>query len=275
MISCADQTPAPLAGGNRDGGETKLYAGKSTKLTINSQVLTAALELAESGIPVFPCLASKAPACPTGFKAASDDPETVRKLWRNHPGPLVGVATGAVSGIDVLDIDPRHEGDLWLGANKQRLPQTRTHATRSGGYHLLFRHHAGMGCSANRVAPGVDVRADGGYGLWWPEWLASLALPPAPKALPPRPVIELTGTKLQRYAMAALKNGADRVMNAREGARNSTLNAECWGLFRHFSDVIDPQRIADTMAAAALAAGLDHKETAATIASALRAEGVE
>ena len=173
MTNRTNETPAPLAGGYRGGGETKRDAGKSTAPHNTLQVLTAALELAESGIPVFPCILDgtkrdKSPACPTGFKAATDDPEAVRKLWRQHPGPLVGVPTGAVSGFGALDIDPRHGGDHWLDANRSRLPITRTHATRSGGCHLLFKHHPGMGCSANRVASGVDVRADGGYIIWWP-----------------------------------------------------------------------------------------------------------
>ena len=286
-----NRTPEPLGGGNRGGGETKRDAGKSTAAHPIHQALSAALVLAERGIPAFPCLGTKAPATPHGFKDASYDPAAVRNIWRHHPGRLVGVPTGGISGIDVLDIDPRHGGDKWLEAVRDRLPATRTHATRSGGYHLLFRSRSGMGCSVSRVAPGVDVRADGGYVIWWPaaglplvdngpvadwpSWVLPLALPPVPKPLPPRPVIELTGTRLQRYALAALRNGADRVMNAGEGARNSTLNTEAWGLFRHFSDVIGPQKIADAMAAAALAAGLDRKETAATIASAARAGGAE
>jgi hypothetical protein len=95
--------------------------------------LTAALVLAESGVPVFPSLASKAPSCPGGFKAAATDPVAVCDLWTRHPVPLVGVPTDAISGIDVVDIDPRNGGDHWLDANRHRLPPTRTHATRSGG----------------------------------------------------------------------------------------------------------------------------------------------
>ena len=295
MVSSQRAPEALVGSDNRGGGETKCEAGISTAAHIIHQALAAALDLAESGIPVFPCILDgtkrdKSPATPHGFKDASCDPAAVRNLWCNYPGALVGVPTGGISGIDVLDIDPRHGGDKWLEAIRDRLPATRTHATRSGGYHLLFRHRSGMGCSASRIARGVDVRADGGYACWWPaaglpvvdnspvarwpSWLEPQALPPAPKPLP-RPVIELTGTRLQRYALTALKNGANRVMNAGEGARNSTLNAEAWGIFRHFSGVIGPQKIADAMAAAALSAGLDHKETAATIASAMRAGGVE
>jgi hypothetical protein len=64
--------------------------------------------------------------------------------------------------------------------------------TESGGYHVFFRHAEGLRGSVNRIAPGVDVRADGGYVIWWareglpvanahklepwPEWLLAAAL---------------------------------------------------------------------------------------------------
>ena len=173
MVSSQRAPEALVGSDNRGGGETKCEAGISTAAHIIHQALAAALDLAESGIPVFPCILDgtkrdKSPATPHGFKDASCDPAAVRNLWCNYPGALVGVPTGGISGIDVLDIDPRHGGDKWLEAIRDRLPATRTHATRSGGYHLLFRHRSGMGCSASRIARGVDVRADGGYACWWP-----------------------------------------------------------------------------------------------------------
>jgi hypothetical protein len=130
--------------------------------------LTAALALAERGVPAFPCLASKAPACPGGFKAATADPASLRALWRAHPGELVGVPTGAPSGLDCVDVDPRHGGDVWLAAHRSRLPATREHVTRSRGRHLLFRAASGVRNSAGKIGSGIDVRASGGFILWWP-----------------------------------------------------------------------------------------------------------
>jgi hypothetical protein len=126
----------------------------------------AACELAAAGYACFPCLASKAPACPGGFKAASADPDQLVDLWHRHSGPLVGVVTGQLSGVDVLDLDSRHGAAAWWANHRSRLPPTRTHRTRSGGLHLFFRHAPGLRISAGRVAPGCDVRADGGYIIW-------------------------------------------------------------------------------------------------------------
>ena len=57
-----------------------------------------------------------------------------------HPhARLVGVPTGAVTGIDVLDLDPRNGSNAWREASIHRLPETRIHGTMNGGEHWLFR----------------------------------------------------------------------------------------------------------------------------------------
>jgi hypothetical protein len=57
---------------------------------------------------------------------------------------------------------------VWWFSHRDRLPLTRVHRTRSGGLHLIFRHVPDVRCSAGRIAPGIDVRGDGGYIIWWP-----------------------------------------------------------------------------------------------------------
>src|SRR5450631_4082909 len=126
-------------------------------------VVAQALALATQGYPVFPVAASKRPTCPHGFKDAASEPGEIRRLWREHPAPLIGVPTGKVTGLFVVDIDsPRHiEAAEWLERFAPFLPETRQQTTRSGGLHLFFNHHPGLRNSAGRVARGVDTRADG------------------------------------------------------------------------------------------------------------------
>jgi hypothetical protein len=109
-------------------------------------------------LSIFPCNLAKEPLSVHGFKSARSGAK-----WKGWP--LVGFATGRASGIDVLDIDP--SGRKWFDQNFSALPTTRAHETQRG-LHLFFKHADGLNCSTNKIAEGLDVRADGGYAIWWP-----------------------------------------------------------------------------------------------------------
>jgi len=247
-----------------------------------------AISLARHGVAVFPCLENKCPATPHGFKDAVSSPDEAATLWQRYPGPLIGVATGAVSGIDVLDLDLHKEGaDEWHSAHCTYLPRTRTHGTRSGGLHMLFRHREGMRNSASRIAEGIDVRGDGGYIIWWPAagldimdrspaaqwpaWLAEQAMPPPPSKMDPA-ATEQTLRDADRYAAGAVRAAIQSVLTAPQGRRNDTLNGEVYSLARFVPQgLLTAGQIAQAMAAAGLQAGLNQREIEKTIASALRA----
>ncbi len=102
---------------------------------------------------------------PHGLHDASADCDVVSRWWARMPMANVGLATGPVSGtgIMVIDVDPRNGGDesmRHLVAKHGRLPRTVTAATGGGGWHLLFRLESGV---RGKLAPGVDVKAAGGY----------------------------------------------------------------------------------------------------------------
>jgi hypothetical protein len=146
-------------------------------------------------LPIFPCRNKFPFAGSHGFLNATADPVAIRALWQKFPSLQFGVATGSASGIDVLDIDPRHGGDRWFHEHRADIPQTRTHETPSGGWHLIFRHSPGLRCRKIKVdrktESGVEIKADGGYVVWypasagrvlcegpvaeWPQWLLNLA----------------------------------------------------------------------------------------------------
>jgi hypothetical protein len=216
-------------------------------------ILDKALDLAAQGLPVFPCASTKKPTAPHGFLDATADFPGVIELWRLYPGELIGVPTGAVSGLDVVDLDLDHlPARLWLHMNRTRLPETRTHSTRRVGLHQFFRHQHAMGCSSNRIAVGVDVRADGGYVIWWPaaglaipcqalpaewpEWLITQALPrvrvPVPTliAAPPRGREVRGESDISRYGDIARKRAAARILRAPNGLQEATINREAFSL---------------------------------------------
>lgn len=104
---------------------------------------------------------------PNGFKNASNDPSTVQNWFAGSDTLNIGIATGAVSGVFVLDIDERHDGFAALAALEDKygpLPETWRFLTGGGGEHILFQHPGGqVPNSASSVGSGIDVRGDGGY----------------------------------------------------------------------------------------------------------------
>jgi excisionase family DNA binding protein len=152
--------------------------------------------------------------------------------------PLVGVPTGDVHGFDVLDVDPR--GLEWLAAIEDSLPPTRRHQTKRG-VHLLFRHARDLTGSTDRIADGVDVRANGNYIAWWPrqglaivdaplaEWPPGLlekawktakvhstrsghGMETSTSSLSPMPIVS-TNSREGRYSHAALRNAFGHLAN--------------------------------------------------------------
>jgi len=114
------------------------------------------------------------PACPAPGKhthgpwkermADAAGVEQVQRWWRRWPDANVGVVTGAVSGLVVLDVDPRHGGGESLAALEGvhgDLPRTVESLTGGGGQHLYFRH-PGANVPSRPIAPGLDLKGDGG-----------------------------------------------------------------------------------------------------------------
>lgn len=199
---------------------------------------------AKLGVPVFPCGGNKRPVVETGFKAATADAAEIAAMFNRPGAELIGMPTGRASGLIAIDIDirPGHTGMDWLAENEYALPETRTHKTRSGGLHLIFRIPEGVEVrnSASRIAPGVDVRGEGGYIILppspgyavadesepaeMPRWLIRACLPPEAPPAPtpaPRTVVRHGGTN---YGLAALDTECQGIGRAPFGRQEPTLN---------------------------------------------------
>ncbi len=241
------------------------------------KILDEVLGLVARGVPCFPCRADKRPATPRGYKDATSDRATVEELWKACPGPLIGVPTGKLSGFDVLDIDARHRGDMWFREHRSRLPSTLAHRTRSGGIHLFFQHVGGLRCSAGRVANGVDIRADGGYVIWWPAVrlavLADVASAPWPDWMLRR-LLPVPSSNVRRVTVPdrhALGHLVRAVAGAREGERNAiTFWAACRAGEMVASGLIAKELAADIITQAATQSGLSAAEAERTAWSGIR-----
>lgn len=128
----------------------------------------AARKYAERGWCVFPLKpGGKTPRTRRGFKEATTDREQITEWWNAYRSANIGMATGAVSGVVVLDVDtkkgqPGLQSLAELEAEHGPMATLRAR-TPSGGLHLFFRAPAsGVGCKAGFL-PGLDFRGDGGY----------------------------------------------------------------------------------------------------------------
>ncbi len=89
----------------------------------------------------------------------------VRRWFDRWPAANVAVVTGAISGIVVLDVDPRHGGEeslTRLALRNAGLPETVEAATGGGGRHIYFKHPGFEVRNRAGLLPGLDLRGDGG-----------------------------------------------------------------------------------------------------------------
>jgi hypothetical protein len=225
---------------------------------------------------------------------------TIRSWWDRWPWANVGVATGATSGIVVIDVDPRSGGtqsvdrlQFLMGS----LGDTLTARTGGGGLHLVYAHPGGeLRNTAGRLPgvaeplAGIDLRADGGYVVGTPSrhrsggrysWLdPAVPVEPAPGWLRPParrtfPTSHASGScppgASSGYGLAALQAEVAHVRRAAVGDRNNRLNraAFCLGMLVAGGE-LDGTLVEAELLAAALDVGLPEREAIASIRSGLQ-----
>jgi hypothetical protein len=128
-----------------------------------STLLKAALRYAELGYRVFPCVpGGKVPLTLHGFQEATTDVTQIEAWWTDHPNANIGMATAGLLVIDVDGPDNRWPQDAEKALD---LAQAATSLTPRGGRHHIFQAPPGktLSCTAGKIAPKVDTRANGGY----------------------------------------------------------------------------------------------------------------
>jgi hypothetical protein len=120
-------------------------------------VLEHALKYARRGWSVLPVM-NKRPLLSswTEYQQHRATEEEIRAWWTQWPKAGIGIATGRVSNIIVIDVDSE-EGLRALGT----IPPTLTARTQRGGFHLYFEYVPGVPNCVG-VVKNVDVRSDGG-----------------------------------------------------------------------------------------------------------------
>jgi hypothetical protein len=102
--------------------------------------------------------------------------DQIRAWWARWEDANIGIVTGRVSGIVVLDIDPAHGGEDSVEELEQRFgpfEDTITSLTGGGGRHLIYAHPGVDMRGGSNYLPGIDIRADGGLIIAPPSLHAS------------------------------------------------------------------------------------------------------
>lgn len=203
----------------------------------------AALRYARAGFAVFQLSpGTKEPFFRShGVYDATKNAETIDK-W-DHCN--IGIATGKVSNLLIIDIDPRNGGDIsWDSWTQEHgLIDTLRVFTAGGGIHLYLQYPGDRTFKAHPL-PGVDVLANGRYAVAPPSvvrgkryiWEGKQSLAPCPSALLdlivhtpeqrsdrplPQPDMAL-GRRIKRAA-AYVQNMPKAVSGS--GGHNATFNA--------------------------------------------------
>jgi len=90
--------------------------------------------------------------------------------WHDQLGDNynIGIVTGALSGVVVVDCDSENSAEWAL----RNLPPTTIYSRTGRGYHIWFKHPGVKVKTKAFVREGIDVRGDGGFIVVPPSWHA-------------------------------------------------------------------------------------------------------
>jgi Bifunctional DNA primase/polymerase, N-terminal/CHC2 zinc finger len=212
-----------------------------------------ALKTARLGRPVFPtnypkdgacscgdpgCISpAKHPKTEHGHNDATTDEATILKWWAKWPPAGIGMRTGAVSNVVVVDVDDYKGGGETLADHERAhgaLPPGPVSLTGGGGHHHFFKH-PGFDVRSKNIGTGQDVKGDGGYVVlpytWhisgrpyrWDIATESLPLPDLPQ-----------------WVIEAANGSKDKVSYTHE--RRGGVDGDVGRFFQELEDLLGPGR---------------------------------
>ena len=120
-----------------------------------------ALRYLKNGKSIFPVGKDKKPLIAWDeYQTRLATVDEVEKWWDLYPEANIGIVTGKISGITVIDFDLDSE-------DYKTFPETLTVRTGSGGYHLYYQYYPIR--NKTGILPHVDIRGDGGYVVAYPS----------------------------------------------------------------------------------------------------------
>jgi len=184
---------------------------------MQNNFLEAALDYAGRGISVIPIRpdidpaekkALKRPYIPwADFQKRRATPDEIRSWAAKYPRAMLGIVTGEISGILIIDCDTQegYEAIQKLLPDALLLPVART---PRGGWHLWFIYPTGSKITVGTgILPGVDFRGEGGYAVAPPSvngdgkgytWQEGLSLNEVEPATVPEAIFNILNNSLYR-----------------------------------------------------------------------------
>ncbi len=210
---------------------------------------------------------------------ASADPE-VHKMWSDlYRGQFDSwcIPTGPINDLLVLDVDMKGNGYETLKGKE--LPATMWQRTPSGGAHYLFKYPQDGRRYGNRTKfePGLDLRGDGGYIIFYGGAECARAEPPTwvREAAQARELPQTTDQQdaykvAPEIASQTIQKSLDAIREAPPGERNNVLNREAFKVGQLVkSGSITREYAEAALYRAASDAGLQGYEVMATVESGL------
>ena len=151
---------------------------------MENKIKTAGLYYLKSNMSIIPVGIDKKPLINwKEYQIRIATEEELNEWLQKYPKMQIGIVTGKISKITVIDID---SPDI----DVSYLPETAIVKTGSGGFHYYYNYAEGCGNKA-RIREFIDIRGDGGYVVAPPsrnekggyEWIKKIKTTDFPKDL--------------------------------------------------------------------------------------------
>jgi len=137
--------------------------------TGRTTLLDAALDYLRKGWSVIPLKGKRPTIVWSTFQNVRPDESQIRAWFSISKLTGIGIVTGRISNMFVLDVDPKKGGQESLGRLQMKcgtLPDTLRVRTGGGGQHFYFCMPQGIeirNAADLQGYPGLDIRGNGGY----------------------------------------------------------------------------------------------------------------
>ena len=109
-------------------------------------------------LPLWP--EKKTPMTKNGYKDATKDEDQIRSWWSKTPDANIGLATGRISKLFVIDVDMPEDKAKKLDLFLPAFPTVKT--ARGSHYYICYPNSEYIESRSFRDLP-IDIKSDGGY----------------------------------------------------------------------------------------------------------------